>query len=187
MAAVSVTVNGAPAPVYSLANSGGFELVSFQAPFEISGQGSASVVISRNGRASSPLNVPVLDLQPAVYTTDGVQAIVVHAADYSLVTPANPLRRGENAFVYASGLGTVSNQPGTGEGAPSSPIATVTNTPGIILGSVQATNIAAALAPGFVGVYQVNFRVPDAAPSGTVDLILSINRTAAPAVKALVQ
>ena len=185
--AISVTVNGTPAPVYSLANAAGLELVSFQAPFELAGQGTASIVISRSGSASAPLDVPVLALQPGVYTSDGVQAIAVHAADYSLVTASKPLRRGEDAFVYASGLGPVTNQPKTGDGGPISPVAAVTNTPTVTLGGAQATNVFAGLAPGFTGVYQVNFRVPDAGPTGSIDLVLSINRAAAPPVKATVQ
>jgi uncharacterized protein (TIGR03437 family) len=171
---ISVIVNGAAAPVYSLGNAGGSELVSFQAPFELAGQSTASIAITRKRNPRSPIDVPVMDTQPDVCTSDGVQAMVVHAVDYSLVTQAKPLRRGEDAFLYASGLGPVSNQPKTGAGAPSSPVAVITNSQAVTLGSVPATNVVAALAPGFVGVYQVNFHVPDTTPTGSLDLTLSM-------------
>ena len=90
---VSVTVDGLPAPILALANVNGVEQVNFQVPFEIAGLAAASVTVARDGAASAAAGVPVLELQPAVYTSDGVRAIVVHAADYTLVTDERPLVR----------------------------------------------------------------------------------------------
>jgi hypothetical protein len=102
------------------------------------------------------------------------QPVVAHA-DGRLVTEANPARAGETLVLYAYGLGWV---PGvkTGEAAPKeprpvgSPLTTVwfdftvdappRNPYGG--GSVPAF---VGLAPGYVGLYQVNFVVP-APPAG---------------------
>jgi len=58
------------------------------------------VVVTRGGQSSAAANVAVLDLQPAIYTSDGVNAVVVHNADYTLVTPQRPLVAGEFAFLH---------------------------------------------------------------------------------------
>ncbi|MBZ5586117.1 MAG: hypothetical protein LAQ30_28800, partial [Acidobacteriia bacterium] len=45
----------------------------------------------------------------------------------------------------------------------------------------------AGLAPGLVGVYQVNSRVPADAPAGVQDLVISAGAEAGPAAKVSVQ
>jgi uncharacterized protein (TIGR03437 family) len=102
--------------------------------------------------------VPVLPLQPAIYTSDGTQAIVVRAADNTLVTSERPLRAGELAYFYASGLGAVANAPADGAGGPISPLATARADVRVTLGGVPCDVLYAGLAPGLAGVYQVNIR-----------------------------
>jgi uncharacterized protein (TIGR03437 family) len=118
-----------------------------------------------------------------VYTTDGTQAIAVHGADYSLATAARPLDRGEYAFVYVSGLGAVSNAPTDGAAAPSGPLAMASSEVRVTLGGMPCEVQFAGLAPGFAGVYQVNFRVPAAAGSGSQALVVSGNGVASPEVR----
>lgn len=185
---VSVTVNGIAAPIYAVANTRGLEQVNFQVPFEVAGQASAPVVVSRAGQASAAVTVPVLDVQPAVYTSDGTQAVVVHNQNFTLVTTARPLQRGEFAFLYAAGLGKVSNQPQTGAGAPASlPLASVLGNLQVTLADMVCEVQYAGLAPGLVGVYQVNFRIPANAPGGLADLVVTAGSTASPKVKVPVQ
>jgi uncharacterized protein (TIGR03437 family) len=160
---VSVTVAGIAAPMYSVSNVNGQEQATFLAPPELAGRTTATVVVTRDGQASAPADVAVLAEQPGVYTTDGTQAVAVHNADYSLVTTSNPLAVGEYAFVYASGLGTATQF-------------TVT------LGGVPCPVQYAGPAPGFPGVYQVNFQVP-AVGSGTLTLVVTAAGVASPAVQ----
>ena len=183
---VSVTVNGIAAPIYGIANQGGQEQVNFQTPFEIAGQRTASVVVTRGGRASAPAAAPVLDFQPAIYAS-GTQAVVVHNADYSLVSASRPLQRGEYAFLYATGLGSVANRPPTGAGGPAPALAGTLSNVQVTLASATCEVEYSGLAPGFVGVYQVNFRVPSNAPAGSGDLAVSVGGASSPAVKAPVQ
>jgi uncharacterized protein (TIGR03437 family) len=184
---VSVTVDGVAAPILAVANANGFEQVNFQVPFEIAGRAAASVAVARDGAASTAAAVPVLALQPAVYTSDGVRAIVVHNADYTLVTAERPLVRGEFAFVYVTGLGPVANQPPTGGAGPVSALATVLTDTRVSLAGLNCDVQYAGLAPALVGVYQVNFRVPPGVPSGLQDLVLAAGVASAPAVTAPVQ
>jgi uncharacterized protein (TIGR03437 family) len=184
---VSVTVNGISAPVYSLANANGLELLSFQTPFEIPSQGTASVVVSRGGQSSAAENVPIVAAQPGVYTSDGIQGVAVHVADYSLVTAGSPLRRSEYAYVFASGLGAVASAPKTGDAAPSTPPAATVASVHVTIGGVDCGVQYSGLAPGLVGVYQVNFQVTPGVPSGSVDLVVSTGGASSPPVKVIVE
>src|SRR5262249_25696670 len=125
--------------------------------------------------------------QPGVFTTDGTQAIAVHVPSYSLATAAQPLQRSAYAFVYASGLGAVTNAPRTGDAAPGMPPAAATADVRVTIGGVPCQVEFAGLAPGFAGVYQVNFQVAPGVPSGSMDLVVTANGVAGPAVKVPVQ
>ena len=114
-------------------------------------------------------------------STDGTQAIVVHNADNTLVTASRPLQRGEFAYLYASALGPVANQPATGAGAPSLPLAATTTKVTVLVGGVPSEVQFAGLAPGLVGVYQVNFRVPANAPVGGQSLMVTVGDASSPA------
>jgi uncharacterized protein (TIGR03437 family) len=164
---VSVTVAGIAAPVYAIANVSGQEQVTFQVPWESAGHTSAPVVITRDGNASAAVDVPVSATEPGVYADSG-QAIVVRAADYTLRAP-----KGDFVFVYVSGLGPVSNQPRNGEGGPAGPLASTTTPVTVTLGGLPCEVQYAGLAPGLVGVYQVNFRIPAAVASGPQDLVVN--------------
>ncbi|MCP5120598.1 MAG: hypothetical protein GY953_58135, partial [bacterium] len=77
---VTVTLDGQRAPLYSIASRNGAEQANFQAPFELQGKSTATMVVARDGVASAPVPVTVLTAQPGVFTIDGVLAIVVRHA-----------------------------------------------------------------------------------------------------------
>jgi uncharacterized protein (TIGR03437 family) len=187
LAGVSVTVAGVAAPVYSLSNVNGQEQVSFQVPWAVAGRSTAAVIVTRDTQASASVDVPVAAVQPGVYSIDGQQAIVVHASDYTLATAARPLDRSEFAFLYGSGLGAVTNAPADGAGAPVSPLSMASADVRATLGGAPCDVQFAGLSPGFVGVYQVNFRVPAGAASGMQNLVVSANGVASPAVQVSVR
>jgi uncharacterized protein (TIGR03437 family) len=166
---VSVTVDGMAAPIHAVANRNGQEQVNIQAPIELAGRSTVQVVVTRDGRASAAVTVPVFDRQPAVFTSDGSSAVVVHVADYSLVTPDRPLVAGEYAFLYATGLGQ----------------SDATSVRLTLAGQPCEVQFA-GLAPGLPGIYQVNFRAPALSP-GAQDLVLAAGDTTAPAVRAPVR
>lgn len=183
---VTVTVDGRRAPLQVIANVGGREQVNFQVPFETPAGQSVTVVVTRDGLSSPSVRVPVRAVQPAIYTLDGSNAIAVHVDDGSLVTAANPLRSGEYAFIYASGLGDVSNEPPTGGDAPADPPASAQGPVRVLLNNTPSQVQFAGLAPGFVGVYQVNFQVP-AGMAGDLTLVLETGGVRSPVARVPVQ
>jgi uncharacterized protein (TIGR03437 family) len=183
---VRILVDGVPAPLYAIARANNLEQVSFQAPFELQGHNSALVTVERDGMASSPVHVPVFGVQPGVFSLDGVEALVVRHPDGTLVSPENPLVRGGYAILYVSGLGPVSHQPGTGAAAGFSPLAE-SALPEVTLGLSACEVTFSGLAPGFVGVYQVNIRVPAEAPEGAAELVVTLNGSPSPPLTTYVE
>lgn len=179
---VSLTVGGVPAPVLSVSNVNGAQQINFQVPFEIAGRSAVDMVVTRSGTSSAPQSIPVSGEQPGVYVSAGTRGIAVHNANYSLVTDASPLVPGEVAFVYAAGMGAVTNAPLTGAAGPGLPLAQVRGAARVTLGGQICEVLFAGLAPGFVGVYQVNFRVPLTVTSGLKDLVLGVGSADAPVV-----
>jgi len=124
--------------------------------------------VTRDGAASHAVSIPVADIQPGVYS-----GVLVHNADFSLVTNEKPLVAGELAFLYAAGLGAVNNQPATGAAGPGVPLAETVQRVQVTIAGIPCDVQFAGLAPGFAGVYQVNFRVPNDVTSGQASVQLS--------------
>ncbi|MBL8221234.1 MAG: PQQ-dependent sugar dehydrogenase, partial [Bryobacterales bacterium] len=164
---ISLTVNGTAAPLLGIARQRGLELVNFHVPPQITGD-TASLVIARDGNRSEAVNVPILNRQPAIFTANGTDAIVVRVPEYALLSPSQPLRRNDYAFVYANALG------------PESAVR-------LTLGGVECPVLFAGAAPGLIGISQVNFQVASNAAPGTQDLVLTIGGVAGPPVKVPVE
>lgn len=182
---IGVTIDGRDAPLHVVASVGGQEQINFQVPFETP-VGDVTMTIRRGGIVSEPVSVPVRRLHPAIFASAG-SAIVVHAATNALVTPGDPLREGEFAYFYASGLGPVSNQPATSAASPTSPLAETIESVRVTVGGAAAEVQFAGLAPGFAGVYQVNFRVPQNIASGPLNIAVQAGGETSPSVQTLVE
>ena len=169
---MKVSVNGREAPLFAVVNLNGQEQVNFQTPWETETR-TAQVVVTRDGLASSPVEVGVQPVQPGIFELNGGEAIVVRAAGNSLVTPAQPLRPGELVYIYATGLGPVDANPGTGNAGPGASLARARTSPSVTIDGAECEVLFAGLAPDFVGIYQVNIRVAPAARSGQREMVLS--------------
>jgi uncharacterized protein (TIGR03437 family) len=96
--------------------------------------------------------------------------------------------RGEFISIYCTGLGAVSDQPATGLAAKADPLSVTTSTPTVTIGGIVAQVSFSGLAPGSVGLYQVNVQVPVGAPaSDDVPVTLSIGGVTSNTVTIAVQ
>jgi uncharacterized protein (TIGR03437 family) len=191
---VSVTVNGILAPLFFV----GPGQINFQIPWEVLGQSPASVVTTVNGSASAARTVNLSALSPGIFTTNssgsGQGAILIAGTTLfaaqagSLNVLSRPVQRGEYLLIFCSGLGDVSPRPATGAASPGSPPSNTLLAPSVTIGGASALVSFAGLAPGLVGLYQVNVQVPAAAPSGNqVAVVMSINGTSSNTVTIAVQ
>ncbi|MBI2817905.1 MAG: hypothetical protein HYX72_13300 [Acidobacteria bacterium] len=178
----SVTFNGVPAPVFSSFAG----QLNVMVPFEMAGVTQASVVVTANGQASAPQTVPIGPLSPGIFSvaSDGKGQGAVQIANTTIFAAptgsiagvqARPARPGEFLTIYCTGLGDVSDKPATGAPAGSNPLSATVATPQVTIGGIPATVSFSGLAPGFVGLYQINAQVPAAVPAGdTVALEFTI-------------
>lgn len=145
------------------------------------------VVVNNNGSTSEAVQVPVVAAHPGTFELDGTNAAALHAAGYQFITPSSPAAKGEKVLIYATGLGPVNSSPGTGNPASGTTSSRTTLTPSVTVGGVTAAVEFSGLAPGFVGLYQINIVIPDGAGSGSLDLIVSVSGIASTPVKLAVQ
>lgn len=162
---VQVLVNGRKAPVFlTSANQ-----ISALVPYETAGEYFATFQVLVNGSKSNTVTVYVDYSSPGIYTLgeSGIGPGAILHADYTLVDETSPAVPGEAVLLFMDGLGTVAPQVGDGVPASSRPLSYSDEfgyTEIYLDDSVDAyapCNVDfAGLAPGFAGLYQVNFEVP---------------------------
>ncbi len=162
---VCITANGQPIPLLYVSST----QVNGQMPYEATG--SVTMILRNRSAASDTFNVAVNPVSPAVFLSGQAGGItnlptVFRGADNLLVTPANPVRRGDVLVIYLTGLGSTSPGIGTGAPAPFSPPVSVSLTPTVRLGNFQLPLFYAGATPGTAGVYQINANVPPGVPIG---------------------
>ncbi len=170
---VKVLVGGYEAPLISVSAGPEFDQINFQLPVEAGGLTYADVVVANNGAYSDPEGVTIYPVVPAIFTLSqqGAGAAAALHPDFSLVSAARPAQAGETLQIYATGIGEV--RPTARTGAPPSSLATVTAAVQASMGGRPAEVTFAGLAPGFVGLYQVNVTVPAGLAAGDAPLVLS--------------
>jgi uncharacterized protein (TIGR03437 family) len=147
--------------------------INVQVPYETE-PGDAQVFVVRGGDAfSAPYTLRVTPFSPGIFVTPAGAAVLKNA-DFSLVSPANPAQAGEVLSIFCTGLGAVTPRVASGALAPAAPIALTVARPAVTVGGRDAEVLASALAPGFVGLYQVAIRMPQGAPSGNQPVVITI-------------
>jgi uncharacterized protein (TIGR03437 family) len=117
-----------------------------------------------NQATSTSQNITVSKVAPAVFADSSGNALLFHA-DGNQVTQSNPATRDEPLTMYATGLGiTTGGAVTAGMPSPSSPLAVVSGVQ-VFFGNPSYTQAAiivdwVGLAPGLIGVYQLNLRIP---------------------------
>jgi uncharacterized protein (TIGR03437 family) len=164
--------------------SAGVEQLLVHAPFDLPGA-SVGVVVDNGRTSNAAVSVPVLAAQPSIVTWDGIQAAAVRA-DGVLISAANPALAGEAVVLFARALGTVDAPPAVGSAAPADSPANLVTQPELSANGQAAAISFAGLAPGFVGLYQINATIP-AGLTGSVELVLSAAGQRSTAVRLPVQ
>ena len=189
LAGVSVRVGGQDAPLFFV----GTEQINAQMPFEVNPGDSVPVAVSVGGLLTAPQNYLIAPVQPGLFELGDGQGAVSIANTLILVAPVGsipgretrPAESGEFLSIFCTGLGVTNptvaaGEPGAGE-AVSTPVTAT-------IGGVPASVSFAGLAPGFVGLYQVNVVVPGGVEAGpAVPLVITQNGIASNTVTIAVE
>jgi uncharacterized protein (TIGR03437 family) len=122
-----------------------------------------------------------------MYYPGSGSALIADAVDPTCPAPyivgtACPAAAGDLVEFYANALGPTSNQPASGTPAPTDPnhLAQTNTTPVVMIGGKQAQVQFSGLAPGFVGLYQVNAYIPSGLASGNQPITIAIGGQTSP-------
>jgi uncharacterized protein (TIGR03437 family) len=122
--------------------------------------GNASVVVTNAGTTSASATLNVQQAAPSILTY-GTNHAITQNSDYSLNSASNPAAAGGAAVVYLIGSGPVTPPLDDGMAAPDLPLSWESLPVTVTVGGAPAQVLFAGMAPGFVGLVQVNFYVPD--------------------------
>jgi uncharacterized protein (TIGR03437 family) len=150
LAGVRVLFDDEPAPLFYTDSS----QANCQVPYEVAGRNVVRIRVEFGSGVSSEVTLPVRPSKPGIF-----RAILNQ--DGSVNTPENPARRGDFAIVFATGQGVTQPPIATGQPGPlqapfPAPVLPVKAT----VDGRNADYNFAGMAPGFVGLLQVNLRVP---------------------------
>ncbi len=167
---IQVQVNGVSAGMFSVASTNGQDQISFQVPWETdTGPGAVQVTILNAGNVAGTIQADSYTEDPGIFASNGYAVAV--DSDFSLITEDNPANPGDTIVLYTTGLGPVSVD--VPDGAPSSTLAYTQDPFQVMVEGEQCQVAFSGLAPGFVGVYQLNIVLPRDLPPGDLDLQIS--------------
>ena len=172
---VQVLVNGTFMPVQYVSSTQINALVPFE--LDVRNSSFATFQVIDNGIASNSVSVFSAATSPGVFSinqTGTGPAAVLHA-DYTPVSSASPAKAGETVQLFLAGLGTVTPNAGDGAAGSGNPLNLVNARTSVQIGgqSTKASVAFSGLAPGFAGLYQVNFVIPSGLTSGNNSLTIS--------------
>ncbi len=138
--------------------------INAQLPPELAtGRITLAVRSPSRGVMSTGVQITVNAAAPGIFTIDQEgrrTAALFHADSFRLVSRADPATRDEDLVLYATGLGATTPSVVGGQAARSSPLSLVTQPGRVTIGGREQIVFFAGLAPDFVGLYQINIRVP---------------------------
>lgn len=170
---VKVLVNGREAPVF-YADS---RQINFQIPAETE-EGPASFLVLVDDVPSDLVTTQVGGLAPGIFPIEeaiaGPNRGAIQNQDFTLNTPTNPAAPSSVLIVYMTGMGELNPPLATGEPASTSPHSLVVGSVEATVGGLPAVVEFAGGSPGFVGLVQVNVKLP-ALPAGEHEIVITVD------------
>jgi uncharacterized protein (TIGR03437 family) len=165
--------------------------INAQVPFELPVNSVQQLVIQRGGNSSEPLTVAIAVAHPGIFTLSqqgSGQGAIFNNGTGQIADARSPLTAGSAFVIYCTGLGPVSPAVASGVPAPMAVLSSTVNPVSVDIGGVPAKVLFAGLAPGYIGLYQVNAIVPNGvAPGDNVAVALSAAGQRSPSVTVAVR
>jgi uncharacterized protein (TIGR03437 family) len=166
---VQLLADGRPLPLLSVAPAD----IVFQVPWDM--QGTPTLTLAPTQSPFEDILSRSLRIQPSVpgfWQTAGGSPVIAHQDFHGIVTQSDPAHPDEILHFYLTGLGSVTPSVGTGEPAPLSPLSVMSSTVYVFWAGdlpinfpMRANVLFAGLAPGEVGLEQIDVQVPHEAPA----------------------
>jgi uncharacterized protein (TIGR03437 family) len=169
LADTKVTVGGAPAPLRYV----GMGQINFQVPSSTPTGGFQEIQVVRpsTGQILSSYLFRFNAVAPGLFSADstGTGQLAAVNQDGTVNSAAHPAKAGSVISLYGTGIGVVPGAPADGTPNPNQPVSanqtTHVYTSGTASGQVPDSDISySGLAPGFIGLWQINFKIPTDAP-----------------------
>ncbi len=181
IAGTRVWFNSLEAPLFAVSPT----QINAQIPPELISEQAVQVVVSAGGPPGTPSILTLAPFRPGIFTYGQNAPVIVKFPPGQLVSSAEPVKPGDVLVIYATGLGAVTPFVAGGAPAPTDTLS-LTNTPlNVVIGGVNVQPQFSGLAPGFIGVYQINVQVPSGIPQGST--VLSIKGLGAESNKVEIQ
>jgi uncharacterized protein (TIGR03437 family) len=177
-AGVTVLFNDVPGALFFVRQ----DQINVQAPYELTGQTSARIVVQYQGAVSPAATVAVTPAAPGIFAVRaGTGQAAMLNQDFSVNSAANPAARGSVVQIYLTGQGATQPAGVTGQltrdpfPAPVLPV-------NVTIGGRPARTAFVGLAPGFAGLLQINAFVPDDVnPGDATPLVVTVGQVASQA------
>jgi uncharacterized protein (TIGR03437 family) len=157
---VTVLMGGYEAPIFFVSPG----QINVQVPFELDVNQEHSMVVAGNGGITIPDSISLTSVRPGLYSIDG-RAVALHP-DGTFVTANSPARPDEEITLHLEAMGRTDPAVGSGSPSPPDPPAEPLIRPTVVLNDQESPVVWARLAAGWVGLYQIRFKVPSNAAEG---------------------
>lgn len=182
---VSVTIGGIPTYVNYVSPT----QVNVLTPTTLVAGTNLNVQLVNNGMNSYPGTVTAQAEAPAFFEWKSKYAVATRT-DFSYVGPTGlfpgvtttPAKAGDTIILWATGLGTTNPPLPEGNLTPTlgGPYSVI-HKPQVTIGGIGAQIVGAALAPGYGGLYQIAFTVPNGLTNGDQPVLMSSGSYTSPA------
>jgi uncharacterized protein (TIGR03437 family) len=164
LAGLSMSFGGIQAPLYYVSPA----QVNLQVPWELGANTNTIATATIGAQASASQTLYLAPFSPGLFSmnAEGNGQGAILNSQYLLVDSSNPASLGDVIQIYCTGLGAVTNQPATGALTPVSPLSKTTTTPVVTIGGAAAPVLFSGLAPGTVGLYQIDAQIPTGIATG---------------------
>lgn len=177
LADVQVKIDGRAAPVFYASPT----QINLQIPSATT-PGTATVEVFRNNLATPVATgtITVAAAAPGLFTFNAAgkgQTAALNAdyslnADFNLYPGSRPEAAGNYAILYATGLGNTNPLVADGQPAPATTLALGIGITSVTIGGLTAQVTYSGLAPGYVGLWQINVLLPETLPTNLATSLL---------------